>query len=160
MTPKDASETARYDYIRREQNQIALDTPTPTRVYIPMTTAGLAQMRSAIETHVRSEAAVDNMFYQLQNPPKDPSGVELAARMFAKLAHSLVDDVKFMASAIKTRVEFEALQPQTTKQKAFSVLSAINDGASVFMASAKQSIQAYREEAKQGQADGLNPAPR
>lgn len=169
MTQKELSDAPRndpapafnvVDAVRRDHNQVSLETATPARASIPMTTEGLAQMRSAIETRVLSQEAVDNMFYQLQNPPRDPTAAELAARMMAKLTRSLVDDVRFAAGAIKTRVEFEALQPQTTKQKVSSVLMAINDGTSLFMASAKQSVQAFREEVAQQQANGLSPSPR
>lgn len=162
MTPNQSSDALHNDLVdgvRRDHNQNAQEVNAePARASIPMTTAGLAQMRSAIETHVRSQNAVDNMFYQLNHKSELPSTTELAARAFGKLVSSLIDDVKFMAGAIKTRVEYESLTPQTVKQQTSSVFSAVGDATVMFMADAKRSVQAYREEAQRNASEAA-PKP-
>ena len=150
------------DQVRRNHNQVALETMVEAKIVrdaIPMTTEGLAHMRDVIETHTRSQNAMDNMHYQLNNPPAEASLIEKSARVLGKLVASLIDDVKFMAGAIKTRVQYEALSPQTSQQKTASVLAAINDGTSVFMADAKRSMQAYREQAAEVHKNDLAQSP-
>lgn len=157
--PSQLAQLKQADQIRRENNQVALETAAKAKIVrytIPMTADGLTHMREAIETHARSQNAVKSMDYPLQILPAEASVIEKSARLFGKLVAALIVDVKSMADAIKTRVQFEALSPQTSMQKTASVLSAINDGTSLFVADAKRSMQTFREQSVQVQKAELS----